>query len=55
MVKRGYKSLLDKITKIEIPFMTSPSTSCERIIEQWKWNEFGDLIRNTVPEVARVG
>lgn len=55
VVKRGYKSLLEKITKIEVPFITTPSTSCERLIEQWRWNEFGDLIRNTVPEVARVG
>lgn len=53
--KRGYKPLLDKITKIEMPLMSNPVSSCERLIEQWRWNEFGDLIRNTVPEVAKVG
>jgi hypothetical protein len=24
--------------------MTVP-TSCERLVEQWKWNELGDMIR----------
>ncbi|MCI5857869.1 MAG: hypothetical protein MR016_10995 [Agathobacter sp.] len=43
--KRGYEALMDRTTRVEIPLMTMPS-SCERIVEQWKWNEFGDMIRH---------
>ena len=49
--KRGYKSLLEKMTKVELPILSGSTTSCERLIEQWKWNEFGDMIRSITPEV----
>jgi hypothetical protein len=42
--KRGYAELSEKIVRVEIPLMTVP-TSCERLVEQWKWNELGDMIR----------
>ena len=52
---RGYKKIIDRIIKIDIPVMTNPITSCERLIEHWRWNEFGDLIRNVIPGAAAVG
>lgn len=42
--RRGYAALTERTTRVEIPLMTMPS-SCERIVEQWKWNELGDMIR----------
>jgi hypothetical protein len=42
--KRGHAELSEKIVRVEIPLMTVP-TSCERLVEQWKWNELGDMIR----------
>lgn len=52
---RGYKQIIDKIIRIDIPVMTNPITSCERLIEQWRWNEFGDLIRNVIPGATAIG
>jgi hypothetical protein len=51
--KRGYPNLSDRITRVEIPAMTVP-TSCERLVEQWKWNELGDLIRRMLLPSVRV-
>lgn len=45
----------EKIREIEIPPATSPKITCERLVEQWKWNEFGDSIRRIVPRVTAVG
>ena len=44
-----------KIKEIEIPLAASPVISCERLVEQWKWNEFGDSIRRMMPGVVPVG
>lgn len=44
-----------KIKEIAIPLATSPVISCERLVEQWKWNEFGDSIRRMMPGVVSVG
>lgn len=52
---RGYRQMIDRIERIEIPIMSNPIISCERLIEQWRWNEFGDLIRNTVAGARAVG
>lgn len=45
----------DNLREIQLPLMTSPMVSCERLIEQWKWNELGDSIRRMIPEVMSVG
>lgn len=42
--KKGFEDLMEQMVKVEIPSM-SVSISCERLVEQWKWNEFGDMIR----------
>lgn len=46
--KKGYHQLESCIHRTELPFMSSAAVSCERLIEQWKWNEFGDLIRRSI-------
>jgi hypothetical protein len=50
--KRGYEKLCEKIVKVEIPIMAVP-TSCERLVEQWKWNELGDMIRRMLLQPMR--
>ncbi len=45
----------DSLREIQLPPVSSPMVSCERLVEQWKWNEFGDSIRRMVPEVRSVG
>lgn len=52
---RGYRNLIDRMVRVNVPIITNPVTSCERLIEQWKWNELGDLIRGITPEVRAVG
>ena len=54
VAKHG-KEWSSKIKEIEIPPATSPVISCERLVEQWKWNEFGDSIRRMMPGVVSVG
>lgn len=55
MVQKGYTNLKDRMVRVETPQLSTPVNSCERLVEQWKWNEFGDLIRGMMPEVAAVG
>lgn len=51
----GYSNLESRIIKVEIPILSNPVTSCERLIEQWRWNEFGDLIRNKLAGAYALG
>ncbi len=53
--KRGVPELSGRLWEMEIPLMTGPVVSCERLVEQWKWNEFGDSIRRMMPEVMNCG
>ena len=53
--QRNLEQVRQKIQSVEIPLMTTPIISCERLVEQWKWNEFGDRIRNLMPGVRSVG
>ena len=55
MEKHGEGEWNGKVREIEIPLATSPVITCERLVEQWKWNEFGDSIRRMVPGVVSVG
>ncbi len=52
---KGYQELMQRMTKVELPIMTEPAVSCERLVEQWKWNEFGDCIRKMTPGAAGIG
>lgn len=53
--RRGYQSLRQRIRKVELPAIHGPVTTCERLVEQWKWNEFGDSIRQMMPMEASIG
>ena len=44
-----------RLHEVELPVLTSPAISCERLVEQWKWNEFGDRIRSMMPGVMACG
>lgn len=44
-----------RLHEVELPVLTNPAISCERLVEQWKWNEFGDRIRGMVPGVMACG
>lgn len=46
---KGYASAYERIQKVELPISSAMVTSYERLIEQWKWNEFGDMIRRNIP------
>ena len=47
--KRGEERLSENLREIQLPLVASPVVSCERLVEQWKWNEFGDSIRRMMP------
>ncbi|MCR5677326.1 MAG: hypothetical protein K6G13_04775 [Agathobacter sp.] len=43
--RRGYQSIIDRISRVEIPLIAGNINDCETIVEQWRWNDFGDSIR----------
>ena len=47
--KRGEERLSENLREIQLPPVATPVVSCERLVEQWKWNEFGDSIRRMMP------
>lgn len=53
--KHGSGQLSESIKEIEIPVAIGSIVSCERLVEQWKWNDFGDSIRRMMPEVMSCG
>lgn len=55
MERHGRMQLAQRIQEIEIPVAVGSAMSCERLVEQWKWNDFGDSIRRTMPEVMSCG
>jgi hypothetical protein len=52
---RGSEHIKDRLQEITLPLVQTPLVSCERLVEQWKWNELGDSIRRMVPELMSVG
>lgn len=55
MDKHGVPQLREHIREIAVPMITGSAISCERLIEQWKWNDIGDSIRRMMPEAADCG
>lgn len=45
----------ERIRGVELPRVATPMISCERLVEQWKWNELGDRLRSMLPGVMSVG
>jgi hypothetical protein len=52
---RGNEHIRERLREIQIPLVQTPMVSCERLVEQWKWNELGDSIRRMMPGVMSVG
>ncbi len=50
-----WRDAAEKMIKMEIPFRPAQVIPCERLVDEWKWNEFGDRIRRLVPEVTQIG
>lgn len=48
LVQKGFSQIMDRIIKLEVPVCSSQVIPCERLIDEWKWNEFGDRIRRIV-------
>lgn len=46
LMERGHQGVVERIKIIEPPIVTFPVSSCDKLVEQWKWNEFGDVIRH---------
>lgn len=55
MEKKGLSELRNCMEKVEIPLLSGPMDSCERFVEQWRWNEFGDTIRRSLEREASFG
>lgn len=53
--KHGKGQLAERMKEIDIPVAVGSVVSCERLVEQWKWNDFGDSIRRMMPEVMSCG
>lgn len=53
--EKGLGMMTERISCVNLPKVISPITSCERLIEQWRWNELGDMIRNISSGVAQIG
>ena len=47
--KTRRRTVIRESAEIQLPLVASPVVSCERLVEQWKWNEFGDSIRRMMP------
>lgn len=55
MEKNGFTNVQERLICVNLPSVDSTVTSCERLIEEWKWNEFGDMIRKVIPGVMTIG
>ena len=49
LIERGLSNVVERIKLIEPPVITTPVSTCDKLVELWKWNEFGDVIRNMTP------
>ena len=47
--------LYTSIKLIEPPVITTPVSTCDKLVELWKWNEFGDVIRNMTRGISCAG
>ncbi len=52
---KGYQGMVDAITHVEMPLMVNSVTSMERLVEEWKWGNLGDIIRRMTTGAAANG
>lgn len=55
LIERGLSNVVERIKLIEPPVITMPVSTCEKLVELWKWNEFGDVIRNMTRGISCAG
>lgn len=55
LMDRGMANVVERIRIIEPPIIASPVATCEKLVELWKWNEFGDAIRNLTRGISCAG
>lgn len=55
MIERGLSNVVERIKLIEPPVITTPVSTCDKLVELWKWNEFGDVIRNMTRGISCAG
>ena len=55
LMERGLSNVVERIKLIEPPVITMPISSCDKLVELWKWNEFGDVIRNMTRGISCAG
>lgn len=53
--RRGCPDIGGRVIQVGLPLINFPITSFERLVEQWKWNEMGDLIRRMIPQECSHG
>ena len=54
-MREGTRGCWKKVVKIDPPMVTMPVDSCNKIVEQWKWTEFGDMIRGLSVGAVQLG
>ncbi|MCC8168570.1 MAG: hypothetical protein LIO37_04435 [Clostridiales bacterium] len=52
---KGYQGIGDSITHVEMPSLLHSVTSMDRLVEEWKWGNLGDIIRRMTSGVASDG
>ena len=55
LMERGLSNVVERIKIIEPPVIAVPVSTCEKLVEMWKWNEFGDVIRNMTRGISCAG
>lgn len=55
LIERGLSNVVERIKLIEPPVITTPVSTCDKLVELWKWNEFGDVIRNMTRGISCAG
>jgi len=45
LTRRGHTDVVDRLIKVEIPIMTGNISTCGSLVNQWRWDEFGEQIR----------
>ncbi len=53
--QKGHSDIQDKMEDVELPLIQNPGMDCERVVQQWKWDEFGNLIRTLLTKEAYFG
>ena len=55
MKRRGYEKLAEQISRVQSPKPVDSNLTCDRVVEEWKWNEYGDYVRRMIMQEANLG